>query len=291
MDSDCLVWLHRTSALVQDPYLHRAAHEGTVAAFFLGGIGMWLIALVIRIVPVSYSPKLRKALIAAFLLRGIGYLLEGVAHVAFNQRDGLALALGGRAVVVVSLFFWLTIASGLAEVVWEGMHILWLTSWLISVFFLPVVLTCLFAFSQHSTIVAMSAAGVVDLYWACIWAGVARTSWIRGGRATGPAAAMLVLAAFGSIFTAATENVCGPPAHADCYEDCFMHPRGWYSFMGCSLCFVGHLFFVGFWLLDAVPMDVQWPPKAWEHFIGSKAGDSQGVVEPVEPSTLPPRAD
>ena len=65
---------------------------------------MWLTALVLRFAPVSASPKLRKALTAACLLRGIGYLLEGVTHVAFNQRDGLALALSGRAVVMVSLF-------------------------------------------------------------------------------------------------------------------------------------------------------------------------------------------
>ncbi|CAE7748406.1 unnamed protein product [Symbiodinium necroappetens] len=288
MDSDCVVGLHLSSTVVRDPYIHPAAHEGTCAAFFLVGIGMWLTALVLRFAPVSASPKLRKALTAACLLRGIGYLLEGVAHVAFNQRDGLALALGGRAVVVVSLFFWLTLATGLAEVVWEGMHILWLTSWLMSFLFLPGVLSCLFLFSQHSTTVAMSAAGVVDFYWACMWAGVARTSWIRGGVANGPAAGMLVLAASGSFFQAATENLCGPPAHADCYKDCFMNGGGWHSFMGSSLCLLGHLFFVGFWLLDAVPMDVQWPPKAWEHFIGSKAGDSQGEVEPA---TLPPGAD
>ena len=212
---------------------------------------MWLTALVLRFAPVSASPKLRKALIAACLLRGLGYLLEGVAHVAFNRRDGLALALGGRVVVVVSLFFWLTLATGLADVVWEGMHILWLTSWLMSFLFLPVVLTCLFLFSQQSTAVAMSAAGVVDLYWACIWAGVARTSWIRGGTANGPAAGSLLLAASGSIFQAATEDLCGPPAHAECYKDCFMNAGGWYSFLGCSLCFLGHIGFVGFWLLDA----------------------------------------
>ncbi|CAE7260825.1 unnamed protein product [Symbiodinium sp. CCMP2592] len=251
---------------------------------------MWLTALVLRFVPVSASPRLRKALIAACLLRGVGYLLEGVAHVAFNQRDGLALALAGRAMVVVSLFFWLALATGFGEVVWEGMHILWLTSWLMSFFFLPVVLTCLFLFSQQSTIVAMSAAGVVDLYFACIWAGVARASSIGGGTAIahGSAACMILLAASGSIFQAATEDLCGPPAHANCYKGCFTNAGGWYSFMGCSLCFLGHIAFVGFWLLDAVPMDVQWPPQVWEHFMGSKAGDSHGVVAP---SMLPPGAD
>ena len=226
-----------------------------VKSFAHQGIGMWLIVLVLLFVPVSAPPKLRRALTAAFLLRGIGYIVEGVAHITFNQGDGLGLALAGRAVVIVSLFLWLALSTGIGEVLLEGSHVLWLTSWVISFLFLPVALTLLFLFSQHSTIVGTSAAGVVDLYWASIWCGVASTSWIRGGTGNAYATAMLTLAASGSIFLAATENLCGPPAHASCYEGCFMNAGGWYSLLGCGLCLLGHLFAVGFWLLDPA----SWP--------------------------------
>ena len=50
------------------------------------------------------SRNIQKALVAAYLVRGVGYVVEGIARIVFNERDGLGLALSARTVVVLSLY-------------------------------------------------------------------------------------------------------------------------------------------------------------------------------------------
>ncbi|CAE7445855.1 unnamed protein product [Symbiodinium natans] len=291
----CRVDIARTWGWIQDPYTHPAAHIASCVSFCVAGAAMWGLAFLVRKGCLQRSRNIQKALVAAYLVRGVGYVVEGIARIVFNERDGLGLALSARTVVVLSLYVWVVLSNGLGEAVFPNRRMLWLTAWVSTSAFLPVTLTLLFLFSEESAVVAMCAAAFADFYWAAMWFlvmtfGIERNHlWCRFAALIYSKVIALLIAVAGAIVIALTESACGPRGHGDCYEKCRFNGGGWHDFLGLFFGFFGHLFAFVFWVLDAVPVDVQWPPSTWEYVSGEKRGRGGEVCDgQVAPSRLPP---
>ncbi|CAE7376381.1 unnamed protein product [Symbiodinium natans] len=263
MDTDgvCRVKAHATSYFVQDPSVHAAAHHNSFLAFCIGGACMWLMAFVVWYVPVSAAPKLRLLAMIAFGLRGLGYVMEGLARIIWNETDNVPYVFSARIIVVLSLGIWILMANGLGEALWPSKRLLWLSAWLTTPVLIATSIALLILFTEQRTLVFMCTTLLVDLYWASMWAATLIFPVPSLTRcAASLQAGMLAMAALVSALPAALEETCGAPAHVSCYKDCLLVGPGWHYLLWSFFVSIFHAGNVAFYLVDPAKVDVKWPP-------------------------------